>query len=147
MPSSTRVGGHRMNDYETYKRLAAAVAGALAIGTSAGCGDDGKTGDDQPPGVQVRLSASRSSTVALADDRAHVAMVNPEDGSLSIFQTSDQTRSAKVATGGNPSSVVIAADSKTAFVANRADGTVVRVSGIDGATPAIDGTVSVGAEP
>src|SRR3954471_24938078 len=138
------------DDYETYKRLVACVAGALAIGSS-GCSTD-KTppaGDDQPPPppAQVRLGPSRSATVALADDRAHVAMVNPEDGSLSMFQTSDQARTAKVATGNNPSSVVIAADSKTAFVANRADGTVVRVAGIDGGTPTIDSTVSVGSEP
>ena len=135
------------DDYETYKRLVAAVAGALAIGASGGCGDDGTKGDDQPPVVTVLQHASRSSTIALADDRAHVAMVNPEDGTLSVFQTTDQARTSKVATGGNPSSVVIAADSKTAYVANRADGTVVRVTGIDGGTPAIDATVSVGSEP
>ncbi len=134
-----------INDYETYKRLVACVAGALAIGAN-GCGDDGNKGDDQPD-VTVRLSASRSSTIALADDRAHLAMVNPDDGTLSVFQTSDHARTAKVATGNNPSSVVIAADSKTAFVANRADGTVVRVTGIDGGTPAIDKTVAVGSEP
>lgn len=137
-----------MNDYETYKRLVAAVAGALAIGGAGGCGDDSAKGDDQPPpDVVVRQTPSRSSTIALADDGAHVAMVNPEDGTLSVFQTSDHARTSKLATGKNPSSVVIAADSKTAFVANRADGTVVRVSGIDGGTPAIDGTVQVGAEP
>ncbi|MBA3460343.1 MAG: YncE family protein [Deltaproteobacteria bacterium] len=137
------------DDYETYKRLVAAVAGALAIGAS-GCSDDKPAaGDDAPPPaeVQVRLGPSRSSTVALSDDRAHVAVVNADDGTLSVFQTSDHARTAKVATGGNPSSVVIAADSKTAFVANRADGTVVRVTGIEGGTPSIDATVSVGAEP
>ncbi len=135
-----------MTDYETYKRLVC-VAGALAIGAN-GCGDDTAKGDDAPPDeVTVLSRASRSSTIALADDRAHVAMVNPEDGTLSVFQTSDHARTSKIATGGNPSSVVIAADSKTAFVANRADGTVVRVDGIDGGTPAIGATVSVGAEP
>lgn len=134
------------DDYETYKRLVACVAGALAIGAN-GCGDDSTTGDDQPPEVTVLQRASRSSTIALADDRAHVAMVNPEDGTLSVFQTTDHARTSKVATGGNPSSVVIAADNKTAYVANRADGTVVRVAGIEGGTPAIDATVSVGAEP
>lgn len=135
-----------MTTDDTYKRLVAAVAGALAIGAN-GCGDDSTTGDDQPPEVTVRLGASRSSTIALADDRAHLAMVNPEDGTLSVFQTTDHARTAKVATGKNPSSVVIAADSKTAFVANRADGTVVRVTGLDGGTPAVDATVAVGSEP
>ena len=133
-----------IND-DMYKRLVVAVAGALAIGSN-GCGDD-SAGDDQPDDVTVRLGASRSSTIALADDRAHLAMVNPEDGTLSVFQTSDHARTAKVATGKGASSVVIAADSKTAFVANREDGTVVRITGLEGGTPAIDATVSVGAEP
>lgn len=135
-------------DYETYKRLAAAVCGALAIGASGGCGDDIATDHDAPPEeVTVALRASKSSTIALADDASRVAMVNPDEGTLSVFQTVDHTRTAKVATGGAPSSVVIAADNTTAFVANRADGTVVRVTGLDGATPAIDATVQVGAEP
>src|SRR5438477_87597 len=52
-----------------------------------------------------------------------------------------------IATGGAPANVVLAADNATAYVSNRADGTVVRVSGIDGGTPAVDATVMVGAEP
>jgi YVTN family beta-propeller protein len=90
---------------------------------------------------------SRSSTIALADDGAHVAMVNPEDGTLSVFQTSDNSRTAKVATGSTPAGVVIAPDSKTAYVANRGDGTVVRVANIDGGAPAVDATAEVGSEP
>ena len=137
-------------DYETYTRLVVAVAGALALGAAGGgCGgDDTAAPPDAPNGdVTVAKHASRSATIALADDRAHVAMVNPEDGTLSVFQTSDHARTSKVATGNRPSSVVIAADSKTAFVANRGDGTVVRLTGIDGGTPTIAATVAVGAEP
>ncbi len=138
-----------IQDYETYKRLVVAVAGALAMGVSSGCGDDVSTPvEDAPPEEVVVLQrASKSSTIALADDASRVAMVNPDDGTLSVFQTSDHSRTAKVATGGNPSSVVIAADNTTAYVANRTDGTVVKVTGIDGGTPAIASTVAVGAEP
>jgi YVTN family beta-propeller protein len=99
-----------------------------------------------PPGP-ILGRASRSSTIALSDDGARVAMVNPEDGSLSVFETTDNERTSKVATGHSPASVVIAADSKTAYVSNRGDGTIVRVTGIDGGTPAIDATADVGAEP
>ncbi|HET9991138.1 MAG TPA: hypothetical protein VFQ65_21545, partial [Kofleriaceae bacterium] len=97
------------------------------------CGDDGgHAQNDAPPGtVQVLQRPSRSSTIALADDGAHVAMVNPEDGTLSVFQTSDNSRTAKVPTGSTPAGVVIAPDSKTAYVSNRGDGTVVRVANID----------------
>ncbi len=135
---------------DTYQRLVLAVAGALAIGaTTSACGDDGgKPTDDAAPPVTVILKdPSRSSAIAITDDRAHVAMVNPDDGTLSVYQTSDNARTAKVATGKRPSGVVLAADGKTAYVANRDDATVVRVTGIDGGTPAVDATVAVGAEP
>jgi DNA-binding beta-propeller fold protein YncE len=102
---------------------------------------------DAPAAGPILQRASHSSTIAVSDDGARVAMVNPEDGSLSVFQTSDNSRTGKVATGGSPGNVVIAADNTTAFVSNRADGTVVRVTGLDGGTPAVDATVMVGAEP
>jgi len=122
---------------------------ALLLVVGACSHDDGHTGDsDAPSGtVQVLQRASRSSTIALADDGAHVAMVNPEDGTLSVFQTSDNSRTAKLATGTTPAGVVIAPDSKTAYVSNRGDGTVVRITNIDGGTPAIDATAQVGSEP
>jgi len=133
------------HDNELTKRLTLALSAALAF-HAAGCSSSG--GDDDGPDTAVfSTRVSRSSTIALSEDDARVAMVNPDDGSLSIFQTTDHARTAKLATGGNPSSVVIAPDGKTAFVANRADGTVVRIAGIDGGTPAIDGTAQVGAEP
>jgi YVTN family beta-propeller protein len=125
------------------KRLTFALCASLVAGV-AGCGGGG--GDDDPDKV-FATRPSRSSAIALSEDEARVAMVNPDDGSLSVFQTSDHARISKIATGGNPSSVVIAPDGKTAYVANRADGTVVKVSGIDGGTPAISATVTVGAEP
>ncbi len=112
----------------------------------AACGSVTKT-HDAPPQGPVLQRASRSTTIALTDDGSHVAMVNPEDGSLSVFETSDDARTAKLATGGSPSSVALAPDNATAYVANRADGTVVRVTGIDGGTPMVDATVAVGAEP
>lgn len=103
---------------------------------------------DAPPAVTAILKApSRSGAIAITDDRAHVAMVNPDDGTLSVFQTSDDARTAKVATGARPQAVVLAADSATAYVANRDDATIVRVRGIDTGTPDVDATVHVGSEP
>lgn len=131
------------DESETYTRLALAVCGALAIGGGAGCAPEATEPDDEI----FATRPSRSSTIALSEDGARVAMVNPEDGSLSVFQTGDHARTAKLATGGSPSSVVILPDSRTAFVANRADGTVVRITGLDGGTPVVDATIDVGAEP
>jgi len=120
---------------------------ALLVAATA-CGDDGgKPQDDAGVAGPVLQRASRSSTIAITDDAAHVAMVNPEDGTLAVFETSDNSRTAKVATGATPANVVMAPDSKTAYVSNRGDGTVVRVTGIDGGTPAVDATAQVGSEP
>lgn len=133
------------DDTELNKRLILALCASLVVTATGGCGTNEEEEPEDPPVFSARVS--RSSTIALSEDDARVAMVNPDDGSLSVFQTSDHARLSKVATGGNPSSVVIAANGTTAYVANRADGTVVRVEGIDGGTPAITATVTVGAEP
>jgi YVTN family beta-propeller protein len=85
--------------------------------------------------------------VAIADDDSVVAMTNPDGGSISIFLTSNTSRLATVATGLEPSAVVIHPDNVTAFVANRADATVVKVTGINTSTPLVAATVAVGAEP
>ncbi len=130
------------NSYE--QRLAFAVCGALALGGAVGCG--AATAPTEPAGP-VATKISRSSTIALSDDNTRVAMVNPDDNSLSVFQTLDNARLSKTATGGAPASVVIAPAGTVAYVANRADGTVVRVTGIEGGTPVVDATVEVGSEP
>lgn len=123
--------------------MTSVLLAAAACGSVSDPGDDDGDGDGDRP---VLLEASRSSTIALSGDRATVAMVNPDDDSLSIFQTSDDERVARVPTGDEPSSVVIAPDDRTAYVANRADGTVVRVADL-GAAAAVDAAVDVGSEP
>jgi YVTN family beta-propeller protein len=111
----------------------------------AGGGGGGATGGG---GASIALKRpSRSSTIALTDDGFLVVMVNPDDDSISVFKTDDNSRIAKLTTGGEPSSVVAAPDSKTVYVCNRADATVVRVTGLDTLKPEVSPPVAVGAEP
>src|SRR5262245_56144213 len=71
-------------------------------------------------GVGAVLSrASRSSAIDITEDDQRVVMVNPEDDSLSIFTTADNRHVGTVATGDQPSSVVLHPDGRTAFVANQ----------------------------
>jgi YVTN family beta-propeller protein len=128
----------------TYKKIS--FIGLLSAGVAA-CGST-SPGDDGDDGIdpQVLQRPSRSSTIALSDDGARVVMVNPDDDSVSVFTTADNLRTAKVTTGDEPSSVVVAADG-TAYVANRADATIVKLSGLDTASPSVDATVGVGSEP
>jgi YVTN family beta-propeller protein len=143
-----------------YKSLAVALSASLAVG-AVGCGTDAPTvtppdqtpppdpGDPAPPAPPAVFAKrpSKSSTIAISPDDSIVAMVNPDDGSISVFQTSDNSRLSKVATGKNPSSIVIAGDGTTAYVANRDDNTVARVVDIDGGTPKVDKRLDVGSSP
>jgi len=90
---------------------------------------------------------SRSSAIAIADDDSVVALVNPDDGSLSLFDGQGMQRTAVVATGSEPWSVVIHPDRDTAFVANRGSASVVKITGLQASTPAVVATVPVGSEP
>lgn len=119
----------------------------LAAAFLAACGNDDPGGDDDPGEIVFATRPSRASTIALSDDESLVAMVNPHDGSLSVFRTDDTSRISKTPTGNNPASVVLSPDGKTAYVANRNDGTVVQLTGVDGGTPQLAATVTVGAEP
>lgn len=142
----------RLSLYSNLLWILGGLAAATFVGVASGCGggdDDDADGaePDANPGQGELTEPSRSSTIQLSDNGAWVASVNPDSGSLSVFQTSDNKRLGTVATGGQPSSVVIAPDNTTAFVANRADATVVRVINIDTSTPTVDETIQVGAEP
>jgi YVTN family beta-propeller protein len=132
--------------------------GGLVLGTMfaavAGCGgddggDDGGNddGDDDPFDGPVLARPSKSGTIAVTSDDAFVAMVNPEDDSVSIFDTEGNTRVSKVPTGDEPSAVVFHPDNRTAFVANRAAATVVKIDRIDATSPQVGEALAVGSEP
>lgn len=91
--------------------------------------------------------ASKSGTIAISDDDTVVVMVNPEDGSVSAFDTTTLNLLSRVRTGGEPSAVVIHPDSTTAFVANRLDHTVVRVRNVHTTAAEVSPPIQVGAEP
>ncbi|MBK9034187.1 MAG: YncE family protein [Myxococcales bacterium] len=133
------------------------ISTALA---AAACSDDGATpSTDAPPGVDAAVDVdapvatvtasrpSKSGTIAITEDDTRVLMVNPEAGTVSIFDTATNARIAEVPTGREPSAVVIHPDGKTAFVANRGDATVVKISNVDGAAPSVSGPLAVGSEP
>ena len=97
--------------------------------------------------VKVAKRPSKSSTIAIADNDGVLAVVNTEDGSVSFFNPANNMRISKVATGKEPSSVVIHPDGVTAFVANRGDATVVKIAAINTGTPVVSAPTLVGSEP
>jgi YVTN family beta-propeller protein len=96
---------------------------------------------------KVLPRSSKSATLAITADDARVVMVNPESDSVSVFDMDTNRRITTLKTGDEPSSVVIAPDDNTFFVANRADATVTRVSGLKTGAFVVSGTVQVGSEP
>ncbi len=100
-----------------------------------------------PTPARVLMRASKSGNIAIADDDSIVVTTNPDDGSISVFSAADNSLVTRVTTGREPSAVVIHPDNTTAFVANRADATVVKVTNINTAMRVVSGTVGVGSEP
>jgi len=91
--------------------------------------------------------ASKSSAVAVSDDELLVALVNPDNDTLSVFAAATNVHLSTVETGAQPVAVVIHPNNGTAFVANRADATVVRVDGINTQSPMVSEPLAVGSEP
>ncbi len=104
---------------------------------------------DAGPGATLRR-ASHSTAIDISGDDRWVVMVNREEDSISVFDTSrGNARTALVQLGldAEPSSVVIHPDGKTAFVALRGLAAVVKVTGIDTANPTVSPAAPVGSEP
>lgn len=123
-----------------------ACSGGVTSGPDMGTAPDLATPGPGPTGP-VAKGPSKSGTIAISDDEATVAVVNQDNGSVSFFNTADNSLLSTVATGNTPTSVVIASDRTTAYVANRADATVVRITGIRTPAPTVGTPVNVGSEP
>ena len=126
--------------------LAAACLAAACGGGGTGSAPDAAVTADAAP-VPVLKGPSKSSTVAISGDDTTVVMVNPQSKSVTIFDAVTQQPRATITTGDEPSAVVIGPDDKTAYVANRASATVVKLTGIDTASPTVAASLDVGSEP
>jgi hypothetical protein len=117
----------------------------LTLGLIACPSDPG--GQPPPPGeTGVLKRASKSSAIAITGNDKYTVQVNPDNDSITVIKTSDDSKVLEFPVGDEPSSVVIHPDDTTVFVANRAAGTVVKVTNFF-TTPSIAGTVNVGSEP
>ena len=70
-------------------------------------------------GENGRGVSPKSSTIAISDDDATVAVVNQENGSVSFFATATNTRLSTAVTGSVPSSVVIPANGQPIALQSR----------------------------
>lgn len=106
-----------------------------------------------PPPTDLLPRPSRATPIDLSSDDGIAAMVNSDDGSVSFFNTTSgqESRIARVPSSAQanaePWSVVIHPNRNTAFVANRAAGTVSRFTGIDTTSPQRAAELDTGSEP
>src|SRR5262245_21220435 len=143
-------GGTAMDECARRGRFPGIMGGmALTLLWAAGCSTQHGGGGYNSTGILP--GPSKSGTVAITADDQYVLMVNPEDDSVSVFSTGgyggSPVRTVTVKTGDEPSSVVIDPDDDTAYVANRADATVVKITGIRSDHPYVSDPVEVGSEP
>ncbi len=89
---------------------------------------------------------SKSSAIAITGNDKLVVQVNPENDSISIFNAETGAKLNEVPVGDEPVAVVIHPDDDTAFVANRADASIMKIVDLNG-NPEVDDEVSVGSEP
>ncbi len=127
--------------------LALLSLSVLTVGLIA-CPTDPVQPPPPPPtgDAPILKRASKSSAIAISGNDKYVVQVNPDKDSITVIKTSDDSKVLEFPVGDEPSSVVIHPDDTTAFVANRADGTVVKISNYF-TSPSITGTVSLGSEP
>lgn len=107
---------------------------------------DMATPDQATPGGPIAKRPSKSSTIAIADDDSVVMMSSPEGGVVATFDAQG-ARLAQVKTGSEPFAVVIHPDNKSAYVSNRGDSTVVKLTNLTSANPTVSPAVKVGSEP
>lgn len=106
-----------------------------------------------PPPTDRLARPSRSTPVDINNDDSVVAMVNTDGGSVSFFNATpeQESRIARVessaTTNAEPMSVVIHPNGTTAFVANRAAGSVARIIDIGTAGATRDAELELGGEP
>ncbi len=100
-----------------------------------------------PSETAILTRASKSGAIAMSGDNKYVVQVNPETDSVTVIKLLDNSKRSELKVGNEPVAVVIHPDNKTAFVANRADGSIVKISGIDTDNPSVTATVQVGSEP
>jgi YVTN family beta-propeller protein len=124
------------------------TCGLILVGTLVSCNSTGgyNNGGGGNQGAILKR-ASKSGAIAITGDDKYVIQVNPENDTVTTFRVSSNEKVAEIPVGKEPFSVVIAPDDKTAFVANREDGTVMKISDINGSSPSVVATVNVGSEP
>ena len=92
-----------------------------------------------------------SSPIALSRNDALVWVVNPEDDTLSVIRTDNNTLVDQINVGDEPRSVAVDPNNNFAYVANAISGTVTVIR-IDNARPnnfsaVVEKTITTGAEP
>jgi DNA-binding beta-propeller fold protein YncE len=148
----TKIGEDPTAPYEQSVSLTQANNGSLSF--TAKAVDKGENPSELSNAVSVTVNIqvntlvreSKSSAIAITGNDKLVVQVNPENDSISTFDAANGNKLKEIPVGDEPVAVVIHPDDDTAFVLNRADGTIMKITDIDG-NPDVDDELEVGSEP
>jgi DNA-binding beta-propeller fold protein YncE/cytochrome c peroxidase len=148
----TKIGEDPTAPYEQSVSLTQANNGSLSF--TAKAFDQGENESELSNAVSVTVNIqvntlvreSKSSAIAITGNDKLVVQVNPENDSISTFDASTGNKLKEIPVGDEPVAVVIHPDDDTVFVLNRADGTIMKITDIDG-NPDVDDELEVGSEP
>jgi uncharacterized protein (TIGR03437 family) len=90
-----------------------------------------------------------SQPLALSADNSLLAVANPDNNSISLFDTVHNAKLAEILVGKEPNSVALSPDGSTAYVANTVSGTVsvLRINSANTYYATLLATIPVGTEP
>jgi mono/diheme cytochrome c family protein len=134
-------------NFSTYlnkRRLLAALGVPILVTGLVACPGDPEPEDPNSP---ILTRESKSSAIAISSDDKYTIQVNPENDSITVLKTSDNSVVVNnFNVGDEPVSVVVHPDNTTAFVALRAEAKIVKINNFF-STPSIASSVNVGSEP
>jgi cytochrome c peroxidase len=90
---------------------------------------------------------SKSSAIAITGNNDLVVQVNPENNSISTFNASTGDKLKEVPVGDEPVAVVIHPDDDTAFVLNRADHSLMKITDLNNNPRVAETFNDLGSEP
>jgi YVTN family beta-propeller protein len=149
--NGSKIGEDPTPPYEQSVSLTQANNGSLSFTAKAIDKGDNESALSNAVAVTVDIQfatlvrESKSSAIAITGNDKLVLQVNPENDSLSVFDAASNAKLKEIPVGDEPVAVVIHPDDKTAFVLNRAEHTLMKISDFAG-NPTFD-ELELGSEP
>ncbi len=149
----TKIGEDPSAPYEQSVSLTQSDNGSLSF--TAKAIDKGENASDLSNAVSVNVDIqfatlvreSKSSAIAITGTNDLVVQVNPENDSITTFNATTGDKLKEVPVGNEPVAVVIHPDDETAFVLNRAEHSLMKITNLSSNPSVAETFAGLGSEP